>query len=344
MKKILLVLFLGFYYLTVSAQTASYSLIEEFTGENCYYCALYNPAFDALLKKNISTVIALKYQCDIPSPGPVLYKQTKADVDVRSYYYLVNSTPYAFTNGNEIAGLAAIYTQSDIDNLKTRMSPFDITLSHTLSADMDSIYITMTFTCTQDISTTGAFRAHIVLAEENIKFSTAPGSNGEKSFYMVVRKMYPSATGTLIFKQQWLKGESQTIHIAQPLPSYIYNIPELRVVGFIQDNKDKKVLQTAISSYPTGINEWNKTLTNISLFPNPTNTQTSLHLTLSKTDNIKITVTDIFGRVVYSAKENNLTAGEHLININLESIPQGIYNVNVLFSENQTTKRLIVIN
>lgn len=311
MKKFLPILLLTFLYLPLHAQTSGYSLIEEFTGENCYPCALYNPAFNTLLKKNTSTVIALKYQCDIPSPGPVLYKQTKADVDTRMYYYLPKSAPYAYTNGNEFENPVNYYTQSEIDNFKTRISSFDITLSHTFSADMDSVFVSMTFTCTNDISTTKAFKAHIVLAEENIKFSTPPGSNGEKNFYMVVRKMYPSASGTLIIKQQWLKGESQTINIAKPLPSYIYNTSELRVVGFIQNNEDKKVLQAAISSYPVGINELNTSLTHVSLFPNPAyrNTPANLDFTLSKADDIKITVTDIIGRMVYPLKKKTCLQG-----------------------------------
>lgn len=39
-----------------------------------------------------------------------------------------------------------------------------------------------------------------------------------------------------------------------------------------------------------------------------------------------------------------MPSGNHFLNINLNSFPSGIYNVNILSSKNQTTKKLIVID
>lgn len=342
MKRFTLFLVCVACYLPGHAQTHGLSLIEEFTGENCYPCSMYNPMFNILLKKNTSTVVTLKYQADIPTPGPVLYEQTKADVDVREYYYHVPEAPYAYTNGNEFAGNVATYTQGDIDNFKTRITNFDISLAHYFSADLDSIFITMTFTCTKDYSTTSALKAHIALVEENINFSTPPGSTKEKYFYMVMRKMYPSASGTLLIKQQWHTGDSQTITIAKPLPSYIYNISELRVIGFIQDNKNKKVLQAALSSSPLGIDEFNQPVTKISLFPNPAFSKANIRFTLEKTDDVRITVTDILGLTVYSEVKHNLQAGQHSSELDLSNFSSGIYSISILSGESRVPKKLIV--
>lgn len=344
MKSFILFLVCVACYLSGHAQTQGLSLIEEFTGENCYPCSMYNPMFNILLKKNTSTVVTLKYQADIPTPGPVLYEQTKADVDVREYYYRVPEAPYAYTNGNEFAGNVATYTQGDIDNLKTRITNFDIALSHYLSADLDSIFITMTFTCTKDYSTTSALKAHIALVEENINFSTPPGSTKEKYFYMVMRKMYPSASGTLLIKQQWHTGDSQTITIAKPLPSYIYNISELRVVGFIQDNKNKMVLQAALSSSPVevGIDRFSNSSTAITLFPNPAYNKASIRFTLEQTSDVKIAVTDILGLTVYTEVKHNLQAGKHSSELDLSNFSSGIYTISILSGESRVTKKLVV--
>lgn len=255
MKKSTLLLSFILISFMVSAQSQRLQIVEEFTGETCVPCAIKNPAFNSLLKKNTSKIVAIKYQAPIPSPTPtVLYQQTFQYESERRKYYKDVYAPWCFHDGNKLNSAISppgddvwALTQAKIDAEALVPSPFDISLTHSVSDIGDSIYITMIITASMDVSTTDTFVAHLVLCEEEIHFDYPPGSNGEKDFYMPMRAMYPNAKGTVL-PQSWTVGQSDTVKISGHLPYYIYQTSEIAVVGFVQDNKDKNIKQGAIST------------------------------------------------------------------------------------------------
>ncbi len=255
MKKTLLLLCFILPSLFVKAQSQRFQIVEEFTGETCIPCAIRNPSFNALLKKNTDKVAVIKYQAPIPDAVPtVLYLQTMQYEEVRRSYYKNRFAPWCFHDGNKLNsssdppgdGILAL-TQAKIDAEASIPSPFDISLTHSVTEKGDSIFIRMIITASMDVSTTDTFRAHFALCEKEIQFETPPGSNGETEFYMSMRAMYPSAKG-VVLPASWTTGQSDTIDIAAPLPAYIYQITELALVGFVQDDKDKNIKQGAISN------------------------------------------------------------------------------------------------
>jgi len=82
--------------------------------------------------------------------------------------------------------------------------------------------------------------------KKTITFSSAPGSNGETEFYDVMRKMVPNSTGQTLVAN-WTNAQTQTFTYAVKLPTFIYNLLEVGVVGFIQTDGNKVVHQAAIS-------------------------------------------------------------------------------------------------
>lgn len=255
MKKISLLFCFILTSFFVTAQSQRFQIVEEFTGETCIPCAIKNPYFNALLKKNTDKIAVIKYQAPIPSPVPtVLYLQTLQYENVRRAYYKDRFAPWCFHDGNKLNSKAdppgddiLELTQEKIDAEASVPSPFDILLTHSVTEKGDSIFIRMIITASMDVSTTDTFRAHFALCEKDIHFDTPPGSNGETEFYMSMRAMYPSAKG-VVLPASWTTGQSDTINIAAPLPAYIYQITELAVVGFVQDDKDKNIKQGAISN------------------------------------------------------------------------------------------------
>ena len=91
------------------------------------------------------------------------------------------------------------------------------------------------------------------LVEQEIHFANAPGSNGEKDFYSVMRKMLPNQNGTAL-AGTWTVGQTQTITLNVNTPTYIYDESQIAFVGWMQDNGNKSVPQAAYS-YPQTINE-----------------------------------------------------------------------------------------
>jgi hypothetical protein len=232
----------------VSAQSTRLILAEEFTQASCGPCASQNPAFNTLLANNTTKVVGLKYQTNWPGVDP-MNTQTQTWVGPRVTYYNVSGVPYATMDGTaqtggSYSGAPANWSQAKIDNRYAIMSPFDIEVSHSFDATFSNMDITVDVNCTQ--AATGTLVLQVALVEQEIAFCQAPGTNGETEFYGVMRKMLPNASGTAI-ANSWTAGQTQQFTFNTAVPAYIYDLKQLAVVVFIQNNTNKEVLQAGLS-------------------------------------------------------------------------------------------------
>lgn len=267
MKKIFTVLVLFLAANAAFSQAQRLILFEEFTGENCAPCAFTNPYMQQLINTYPNDVLWLRYQCPIPTAG-LIYYQDRTDVDPRLSYYGVNSAPWGQQDGamwdSSIVsnwGNLPITWCADTNTLATNpvyllaehavTSPFSVAVSYHLSTAADSFYAVVTVTGAQSykVSTTGKLKLRTALIE-NLSFNIAPGSNGETDFPDVVRKMYPSVTGTAMPDSSY-NGLVQTFNFSGKLPAYIYDKTQLRFAAFIQDDNNKHVQQAGVSTYDT---------------------------------------------------------------------------------------------
>lgn len=76
-----------FFSFASQGQSQRLMLFEEFTGENCPPCAIYNPGLNQLLDANAQKIVSIKYQTNIPFGTPKLYDYNPSDVDDASIYY-----------------------------------------------------------------------------------------------------------------------------------------------------------------------------------------------------------------------------------------------------------------
>jgi hypothetical protein len=200
-----------------------------------------------LLNNNLVKAVSIKYQTNWPGVDP-MNAQTQTDVAPRVTYYAVSGVPYspmdgvAFT-GTSYVGAPANATQAKIDAAYAIPATHDIVMTHAYSADFDSVFVTMNITCT--VTGTGTLKARVGLIEKEITFPSAPGTNGETDFLYVMRKMLPNSTGTVVTADTL--GESQTIVLSGALPLFTYDINQLAVVGFIQNDANKSIKQAAFS-------------------------------------------------------------------------------------------------
>ncbi|HEX8516441.1 MAG TPA: T9SS type A sorting domain-containing protein [Bacteroidia bacterium] len=221
-------------------------LEEEFTQASCGPCASQNPAFNTLLSANTAKAVSIKYQTNWPGTDP-MNTQNPGDVSSRVSYYSVSGVPDVRQDGVVIgSGAPSAITQTVINNEYAVASPFTINLTHTFSADYDSIFINCVITASQAFTSVGTLKGHVVMVEETINFATPPGTNGETEFFNVMRKMYPSAAGTTL-PSTWTNNQTQTLTFARALPAYIYSKAQIGIVAFIQDDGNKSVKQAAYS-------------------------------------------------------------------------------------------------
>jgi len=245
MKKITLSLALTLSAGFVFAQSQRLVFVEEFTQASCGPCASQNPSFNSLLAANTSKVISLKYQASFPGTDP-MYTQCAPTTDTRQNYYAINSVPYARMDGNVVSGAPNTFNQTNINSAYATPSAFSMQLNHWFNAANDSIFIYCEITCTQNINMSTP-KLRIAMMEKTITFSNAPGSNGEKTFYNVMRKMYPGASGTTL-AGSWTVGQKKTISFKEKIPSYIYSKPQIAMVAWIQDDATKNVKQAKFSA------------------------------------------------------------------------------------------------
>ena len=260
MKKnyLIISMFIAF---SVSAfsQSQRFVLFEEFTQASCAPCASQNPAFNALLSANTTKCTSIKYQTSWPGVDP-MNAQNPADVANRVSYYGVTGVPDAVMDGNAYHGQPNGINQTKINTEYAVTSPFELYINQQLSPANDSIYITMLGKATGTVS--GSLVAHCAVIENHIHFNTAPGSNGEKDFYHVMKKMLPAATGASL-PATFQPGDYFILKHAWKLAN-VYSISELNVVGFIQNNQNKTIYQAAnTSAVPiTGVYQNDLTLMN----------------------------------------------------------------------------------
>jgi len=253
MKKLLLsaIAFAGLTF--ANAQTQRISLFEEWTGENCPPCASVNPGITTLANSNYSNpkkLILLRYQVPIPSAptsSTSLYQQnTTEPVARQTYYYPVSGdkfAPQGRLNGHELGrgdangnnGNAGWINQDSVDLEYLVNAPFSLSTNYVWNATYDSITITTIITAAQNFTTSNPLKLQLAITEEHITYATAPGSNGEKDFEFIMRKMVPSQSGQTL-AGSWTNGQSQTIVNKVKLPTYIWNKGEVAIVGFIQED------------------------------------------------------------------------------------------------------------
>jgi hypothetical protein len=259
MKRILLFAFAAVSF-TAHAQSQRMVLVEEFTNASCGPCASQNPAFNNLLADNMSKCVQLKYQTVWPGTDP-MNAQNQSEVADRVSRYGVSGVPQAIINGDTTKPAGASYlgapanlTQAMINTEYAVPAPLSLSVTYAYNAVTDSITSTITIqnTTSTALASSGANNLKLVvsLTEMNIKFATAPGSNGETEFYYVMRKLFGGSAGTQL-PNSIAAGQTLNFTFKEKAPSYIYDKKQMCVIAFVQDFGNNVVHQAGIG-YPSG--------------------------------------------------------------------------------------------
>jgi hypothetical protein len=282
---------LGFF---ATAQTRM-SLYEEFTGENCGPCAATNPGLVTLLAANATKVIPIKWQVPIPSaPSNTwsIYQQAKNFIDWRwrpassgGYGYLcatcsptaayVNYAPHGRMDGQELNAFGinaggntnhpGNLTAAAISSAQAQSTPFSINFANPIwDNTFSTATVVATVTSSAIFNAAGTLKFRLVLVERVVNFPTAPGSNGEKDFYDIVRYCYnttpavPSTTISdfgIVLQSAWAAASSTILTWTCTVPASVYDKGQMAFVGFVQDDivstSGQKVWQAARTIQPS---------------------------------------------------------------------------------------------
>lgn len=245
MKRFTLILasLMVLFSLKVNAQNERILLLESFTNTGCGPCAAYNPTMDALIAANADKIAAIKYHVNWPSANDPMYLHNTGENGSRTNYYGVNSVPHVVIDGTRFSGNPAQLNQSIINQLTPLESPMELRLTYNVDVAQNTITVYVMGRATTDII--GSPKLYVGVIEKEIHFTSAPGPNGERDFYSVMKKLLPSASGTAL--GELVAGDYFTYTFTWELAN-IYNMDQLDAIAWVQNADTKDVYQACKSS------------------------------------------------------------------------------------------------
>jgi hypothetical protein len=218
-------------------------LLEDFANVSCVPCVTSNLIIESLLNGSYADNIAVvKFPINWPSPYDPFYLANEEICNERIDYYDVSN------KGAPTIMVDGMYnpTPSDSNAIKARIderlmstAPFSITINTDFQDSSLIVNINV-----QAINLAGInldeLKLYTIVIENDIEFDEAPGSNGEKVFYNVLRKSLPTDDGVAFSTLS-----DNTFNWEADLLSD-WNPANLRVVSFIQNDQTKEVLQAGI--------------------------------------------------------------------------------------------------
>ena len=245
MKKTTLILasLMMLFALKTNAQNERILLLESFTNTSCGYCGMYNPAMDALIATNSDKIAAIKYHVSWPSDQDPMYLHNTSENNSRTSYYGVNGVPFVVIDGTRFSGGPNQVTQNVINQLSALESPMELRLSYEVNEAQNTITVHVMGRVTTDINAT--CKLYVGVIEKEIHFTAAPGNNGERDFYSVMKKMLPNSTGTAL--GELMAGDYFSYTFTWELAN-IYNMDQLDAIAWVQNTNTKEVYQACKSS------------------------------------------------------------------------------------------------
>lgn len=292
-------------------------VLEHFTNASCGPCAAQNPAMEAIMNANGTKATSLKYHVSWPGVDP-MYSFNTVDPMARVNFYTINGVPAVRLSTQPNMAPSQI-TQSAINDWYNTMSPaFRYNIQSQIVGD--SLFISGQVVRFRPINATD-LRLHTVLAEHPVNYDNPPGSNGERDFPMVVRKMFPTAAGLEI-------GNGS---VATPF-SYAYYMPallrrdRLQLVLFVQSAGAKTAYKgvkiSVNASYASSVSEEN--IKTLQAWPVPS--QGLVNVTWDEElQSAEISLFDLLGKVQFSQmlEAEALSSKNH--QFDGSSLPKGIY-------------------
>ncbi len=224
---------------TIHTASAKVVLLEDFANVSCVPCVTSNKIIESLLNGAYSNKIAVvKFPTNFPSPNDPFYLSNSDVCDARMQYYNIIFAPTLIVDGTlRPTATDSAAVKEKINERLTADAPFYITVDKTFQDSSLIVNINV-----RPVSLAGINLNDLVLntiiTENDIEFNQAPGSNGEKVFYNVLRKVLPDENGVSFSALPDTTFEWQTDLLSN------WNQDNIHVVAYVQNVQTKEVLQT----------------------------------------------------------------------------------------------------
>ena len=162
---------------------------------------------------------------------------------------------------------------------------------------------------------------------------------------------YDESTANFLLKYAPTAGGVETevelteaIYVAEDLDfcrEYRFSVQAICETGLSSAFVEKDVTTSCLSAVETLLNEADE----MRLFPNPFTSALNLEMNLnSRVDDLQIEILNTAGQVLSVQTQNTLSAGRHLLPINLKDNVAGVYFVRISTEDSSTVRRVVRTN
>ncbi|MCZ2357071.1 MAG: T9SS type A sorting domain-containing protein [Bacteroidia bacterium] len=245
MKKLSLTMFLVGLAIASFAQTQRVVLHEYFTNASCAPCAAATPVLmNTLATLGESKVVTVSYHVWYPGVDP-MYNHNTQQVRDRHNLYNLNGVPNSVIDGNVYNGHPNGATYQKFDDRSMVASPFSLDIRPGFSGD--SLTVNMTVKASQNVPN-GNYKAYIVAIEKEVNFVSPPGTNGMTKHEYVMKYMLTGSGGSSL-PATFNTNDEVVVSGAWKMAN-IYDLSQLRIVGFVQNMNNKEVMQAGMAGNP----------------------------------------------------------------------------------------------
>ncbi|MDP4280946.1 MAG: Omp28-related outer membrane protein [Bacteroidota bacterium] len=247
MKKIYALLLLaGFLGISVTgfSQARKFVLLEHFTQASCSPCAAQNPYLQAVLNVNRGNVNHIAYHTSWPGVDP-MNAYNRPQVADRVNYYGVTGVPDVIMLGNQYEGGPTGVSQALLNTAMTDHSPIRVRVTETSDGTNRTAHVKV---FTLDTIPSANYKIRVAVVEKWIHYTSAPGTNGEKDFPDVFRKMIPSTAGDSYTPAAI--GDSISFDYTYALDKTTWDTTQIYSIAFIQNDATKEVINSGSSIGP----------------------------------------------------------------------------------------------
>ena len=228
----------------IMSQAKHYVIFEHFTQASCGPCAQQNPFMQAVLDVNVGRTHHISYHTSWPGVDP-MNAYNPSEVAARVGYYGVNAVPDVLGCGNQYHGSPTGVTQTLVDNLASDAAPIRVIVKETSNGTVRTVKVKV---FTVDLIPTATYKIRVAVLEKMITYATPPGSNGEKNFPEVFRKMLPNTTGDPFTPAAI--GDSVTFTYTYNLDLTTWDTTQIYSCAFIQDETTKHIVNSGAADDP----------------------------------------------------------------------------------------------
>jgi hypothetical protein len=300
------------------------ALLEHFTNASDNDCVTADALINSLVNEHSMNFIDLQYHTSFPG-ADVFNAQNPSIPGARVFYYGLSGVPLTILSGGVRSLNRFDYRDKPLDpNIAIIESLWDsdfgINLNSKIWGNMLQVETQVT---AQKPLPASDLSVHVAVIEAVI--SGVDGGNGETTFESVVKAMLPDAAGTTVY-HGWAAGESQVFQNSWQLQN-IYDISQLRVVAFLQDENSGEVYQAAMDTIGlisataddmTGSPDQGTFM----VYPNPADNSTTVLFNKEIEKDITLELYDNTGSLAF---KRHIPSGTLNTNVPVEGLPEGIY-------------------